>query len=249
MNKIFWDKDKITIITDQIEAVEHKHCAMQFFFCLEKRLDICVSGQKLKCKCIVVNQNVTHSFSAEKHLHISIIIEPTSDLGKQLSKKINGNTHYIIDNKNLTGVEYYGYRLMDNSNTENYNIFVQASYDYLGISLKSAKYDDRINEVLHYIEHCDYSAHSISSFAYKISLSTSRLSHLFREQVGIPLKSYIQLHQLQKAFLSLLNGKSITEAAMLANFDTPSHFAAVTKRMMGTPASISLKNSEFLKVF
>lgn len=249
MNKIFWDKDKITIITDQLEAVEHKHCTMQFFFCLEKELDIYVSGQKLECKCIVVNQNTSHSFSSEKRLHISMIIEPTSDLARQLSKKINSNTHYIIDNRNYADIEYCGYRLMNNSNIENYTKFDKSLYEYLGINPKSTKYDDRINELIQYIEYCDCSSYSISSFAKKISLSTSRLSHLFREQVGIPLKSYIQFHQLQKAFLLLLAGKSITEAAMLANFDTPSHFAAVTKRMMGIPASISLKNSEFLKVY
>ncbi len=39
MNKIYWDKDKITILTDQIEAVEHKHYAMQLFLGLEKDLN------------------------------------------------------------------------------------------------------------------------------------------------------------------------------------------------------------------
>ena len=53
---------------------------------------------------------------------------------------------------------------------------------------------------------------------------------------------------MQTAFLALLNGKNITEAAMLAGFDSPSHFATVTKKMMGMPASISVKNSVFLKV-
>lgn len=119
----------------------------------------------------------------------------------------------------------------------------------IGISVNDKLYDDRIKDLLHYIENCNCDEHSISSFANMVSLSPSRLSHLFREQVGIPLKSYIQLHQMQKAFLALLNGRSITEAAILANFDTPSHFAAVTKRMMGIPASVSLKNSVFLKVF
>lgn len=34
---------------------------------------------------------------------------------------------------------------------------------------------------------------------------------------------------------------------MSAGFDSPSHFAAVTKKMMGICASKSLKHSEFLK--
>lgn len=78
--------------------------------------------------------------------------------------------------------------------------------------------------------------------------SQSRLSHLFKEQIGIPLKSYIQFHQMKQAFLALLHGKSITEAAMATNFDSPSHFAAVAKKMMGMSARTSLKDSVFLKV-
>lgn len=54
--------------------------------------------------------------------------------------------------------------------------------------------------------------------------SQSRLSHLFKEQIGIPLKSYIQFHPMKQAFLALLHGKSITEAALATNFDSPSHF-------------------------
>lgn len=74
------------------------------------------------------------------------------------------------------------------------------------------------------------------------------LSHLFREQTGVSLKSYILLHQMEKAFIELLNGATITQAAMEAGFDSPSHFAATVKRMMGMPARLSLKDSRFLKV-
>ena len=37
MNKIYWDKDKITIVTNQLEAIEHKHWAMQIFLALETK--------------------------------------------------------------------------------------------------------------------------------------------------------------------------------------------------------------------
>lgn len=249
MNKIYWDKDKISILTNQIKAVEHKHYTMQLFLGLEKNLNISVSGKNLNCTCILVNQNVCHSFSAENRLHISVIIEPTSDLAEQLRAVMGENDYYIFDDWDCSDVVRHGCDLLYSDELETYQTFMHTLYDYLGITENERQYDDRIKELLHHIEHCNCDEHSISSFANKVSLSSSRLSHLFREQVGIPLKSYIQLHQIQKAFLALLNGKNITEASMLADFDTPSHFSAVTKKMMGMPASISLKNSVFLKVF
>ena len=64
----------------------------------------------------------------------------------------------------------------------------------------------------------------------------------------MPLKSYIMLHQVERAFIKLLCGKNITEAALEAGFDSSSHFSATVKRMMGIPASLSTKDSVFLKV-
>lgn len=249
MNTIYWDKDKITILTNQLEAVEHKHCAMQLFLALEEQLDICVSKQTLTSRCIVVNQNINHSFSTANRLHLSIIIEPTSDFAEQLNKVMRDHEYYICNSEECRKLQKIGTLLSQNSDMATYNDFIVTLYKVLGISVRDKLYDGRIKDLLHYIENCNCDEHSIPAFADMVSLSPSRLSHLFKDQVGIPLKSYIQLHQMQKAFLSLLNGKSITEAAILANFDTPSHFAAVTKRMMGIPASISLKNSVFLKVF
>ena len=79
--------------------------------------------------------------------------------------------------------------------------------------------------------------------------SASRLSELFSGQVGITLKKYLTLHQLERAFQDLLAGKWITEAALNAGFDSPSHFASTVKRMMGLPARSTVKDSEFLKVY
>lgn len=249
MNRIYWDKDKILIVTNQLEAIKHRHCMLQLFFGLEKELNICVAEKDLKSKCILVNQNVNHSFLTGRNLHMSLIIDTTSDLAEQLNRLIAKNEYHIFDSEQYEEIEKYGYALIRSNDIDDYRKLIQVLYSYLGISESRKLYDDRITKLLHSIEHCDCDEHSISFFAEKVSLSPSRLSHLFRAQVGIPLKSYIQLHQMQKAFLALLEGRSITEAAMLAKFDSPSHFAAVTKRMMGTPASISLKNSEFLKVF
>ena len=41
------------------------------------------------------------------------------------------------------------------------------------------------------------------------------------------------------------DGKTITDAAMLSGFDSPSHFAATTKRMMGIAASLSQLHPEW----
>lgn len=90
----------------------------------------------------------------------------------------------------------------------------------------------------------DYSVESVSSV---LALSPSRLAHLFKEQTGMPLKSYLVMHRLMHAYSLLFQGKNITEAAMRSGFDSPSHLAMLNKKLTGVTASSILKNSEFLK--
>ena len=259
MNKIYWDRDKISIITDQIESVPHKHWTMQLFLSIEKNLEIGVEDNKISCRCIVINRDILHSFSTGNNMYFTMIIEPTSSLAIQLEERMGGMKYYIFNNQDIEYIQNLLFCLIDSDGLREYREFMKQLYKFLGVKEQAEIhddrvkeqaeiYDDRVKDLLYEIERCNWDTHSIASFADKVALSPSRLSHLFKEQVGMPLKSYIQFHQMQRAFLALLNGKSITESAMTAGFDTPSHFATITKKMMGMSASISVKNSVFLKV-
>lgn len=248
MNKIYWDRDKIAIITDQIEAVPHKHWAMQLFLSIEKNLEIGVEDNEISCRCIVVNRNILHSFSTGNSVYFTMIIEPTSNLAIQLEERMGGMKYYIFDNQDVEYIQNLLFCLIDSDELREYIKIMIQLYKFLNLKEQSKIYDDRIKDLLYEIERCNCDTHSIASFVDKVALSPSRLSHLFKEQMGMPLKSYIQFHQMKTAFLALLCGKNITEAAMLSGFDSPSHFATVTKKMMGMPASISVKNSVFLEV-
>ena len=40
MNQIYWDTDRISIVTDTMDASSHKHAMMQFFVCTEGNLNL-----------------------------------------------------------------------------------------------------------------------------------------------------------------------------------------------------------------
>lgn len=107
---------------------------------------------------------------------------------------------------------------------------------------------DSITEVLDLLKDCDDSEHSVDIFAQQVHLSSSRLSHLFKECTGIPLSGYLVMHKLQKAIYLIFKGISVTDAALTAGFDSPSHFAATSRRLLGMSAKDISKDSVFLKV-
>lgn len=248
MNRIYWDKDSIGIVTDLIDASSHSHPAMQLFLSIEEKLDIEISDELFSCRCIVVNKSIRHAFNTKGRLHFSLIIEPTTMLAEQLCKKMHSSGYLIYDREETENMQQQAKHLLQNHSIEGYHKFKKQLFKLLGVEQKALKHDDRITELLALLDECSCDDHTITQFADKVALSKSRLSHLFKEQTGVPLKSYITLHQMEQAFIGMFRGESITEAALNAGFDTSSHFAATTKRLMGTSASLSIKDSEFLKV-
>lgn len=249
MNRIYWDIDKISMLTDHLDASAHSHSMLQFFMCLEDELEIKVRKKKLKCSCVMVNKNVQHSFKANNKICFTCVIEPVSDIGMKLNSILQDKDYYIIDNSTVIEIKNIVMSMRDVFNIETYKKLMNKIYECFDIVHIHKQFDDRILEFLKILEHCSCDEHSIEEYASKLYISVSRLSHLFSEQVGITLKSYLTLHQLERVFQDLLTGKRITVAALDAGFDSPSHFAATVKRLMGLPARSIIKDSEFLKVY
>ena len=249
MNQVFWDIDRIAILTDTMDATSHSHAMLQFFVSTEAPLNIKVGKEKPETRCLLVNKNVKHAFKADHRICCTILIEPVSELGLALDVLLKEQDYYIVDDVRADALIEKVIGLKDHPGKEAYEKLMDAVYGCFGILPSHQKLDERIVEFLEMLKECPCDDHSIDEFAGKLCLSSSRLSHLFSEQVGIPIKKYLTLHQLERAFEAILQGEKITKAAMDAGFDSPSHFAAVVKSLMGLPARRGVKDSVFLKVY
>lgn len=248
INKIFWQVDQIGFLANHLEAVAHRHWMMQLFIGIEAPVEITIEGKVIKCESIVIAKNVSHAFSAKKQLYYSALIEPTSEFAEQLTSKVNDQGYWIVERQGLDGLRQQAQELKSDSSIEKYLRFKEELVNYLGLQPFVNQYDERVRQALELLGTCECDDHILANIAAKVHLSPSRLAHLFKEQIGVPLKSYLVLHQLERAFRELFDGKTTTEAALIAGFGTPSHFSSTVKKMMGMPVSFSLKDSEFLKV-
>lgn len=230
INKIFWDTDNISMITNHLDADIHSHLMLQLFVGIDDYVEIIINDIRIKCDVIIVNKNVAHSFSAKGKLYFSSIIDPTSVYGKKLIDKMGKRDFLIYDQIDTYELSRQVKRLLHNTNVEQYKHFYKYLLNYLELSMYKHTYDERISNIFQILDTCKCTDHSIKHLADNVFLSSSRLSHLFKEQTGIPLKSYIILHQMERAFDELFAGKNITKASMIAGFDSPSHFASTVKK-------------------
>lgn len=73
--------------------------------------------------------------------------------------------------------------------------------------------------------------------ARRVGISATRLTHLFTEQVGIPLRPYILWLRLHVAISRVRSGDDLTAAAHAAGFADSSHLTRTCRRTFGLPPS------------
>ncbi|WP_185154223.1 helix-turn-helix transcriptional regulator [Fulvivirga sp. M361] len=99
--------------------------------------------------------------------------------------------------------------------------------------------DERINKCLQIIENegIEYDK-MVAMLTSKVFLSKSRLSHLFKEHIGISIKKYLVWSRLKKATnLVLREGINLTQASVQSGFFDQAHLSNAFKNILGiTPA-------------
>jgi AraC-like DNA-binding protein len=87
----------------------------------------------------------------------------------------------------------------------------------------------------------------LGTLAKRVALSESHLAHLFRAQVGIPLRPYVLWLRLRKAATEIKRGQSLTVAAQAAGFADSSHLSNTFRRTFGLTPSELVRHVEWIE--
>ncbi|GLK56078.1 AraC-like DNA-binding protein [Methylopila capsulata] len=83
-------------------------------------------------------------------------------------------------------------------------------------------------------------APTLGAVARAARLSPSRLQHLFKAEIGVPLRRYRSWTRMRRAIAEIVTGANFTTAAHAAGFADQAHFAHDFRATFGAPASVSL---------
>lgn len=99
--------------------------------------------------------------------------------------------------------------------------------------------DERISESIKFIEENELEYKNlIPELTSKVFLSDSRLSHLFKEHIGISIKKYLVWNRLRQAIhLYLSENNNLTDVSLQSGFFDQAHLTNSFKNVLGVSPS------------
>jgi len=212
----------------------HCHWAHQLSIGLNDTVKIISGSTTHSAAGIFVRAGTSHRLASDSVL--SIYLDPTSILSQRLTADFDSNLEIVklpAELNRLLLKTFSDLGVVRESTT--------AYHAALGIKLPQ-QVDKRLTLVLDALHqsiqqqsHLDRAA-----MARLAKLSNSRFSHWFRQQTGMPLRSYKKWLQLLHGVEVALNGESLTHAAHKARFSDQAHFTRTFVQAFGISPATAL---------
>jgi AraC-like DNA-binding protein len=227
----------------------HRHHALEIFIGVDDPMDIISGVQTYSGRVLVVDANTLHRVSGPLDRKIVLMLDSESAVARSLRERFLidrsiADLSTAIDTvaliKVLTETE-----ISSESPSYMYNCIL--AYLINGKQFASLP-DERIRKVQDYLRGLKTKKASLSAIAKEVYLSESRLVHLFKEQVGIPIRRYQLWLRLIDAVGYILDGRPLTESAHLAGFSDYAHLSRTFTHMFGYSLSDIFKNRASIEI-
>ena len=229
---------------------EHSHHALQIEIGLQRTFKISSGQDCIECRFAVIPHDAPHRIDDCGGLQAIIYLEPECILSTILKEKYfpSGETRKLdfqiirpfIDMLLKLEKEIHpchkAKNLLD-------NIAISLTGDYSPNRIL----DKRIKKVIDICKNSPDKQIQTRFLAKKVNLSEGRLTHLFKQQVGIPIRRYLLWLRLSDALMELSQGGTFTEAAHHAGFSDAAHLSRTYRQMYGNSLYDLARHSQFIQ--
>ena len=188
------------------------------------------------CGNVIILENDIEHKAPDGEIAFFLFVDPTSHFAEVLREKfLKGEPAVEV---NLSERNFDKASLTEDD-------IKKIVFDFAGeVQLSKLNLDERILQILHNIDSFKHLGARVSELADKYSYSESYLTHLFKKETGIALKSYLLMRQFEYVWREVMKGRSLTEASMDAGFSSPSHFSDVCRKLTGISVTKVLESQK-----
>lgn len=250
---IFKNDTAVLIVGSEVQATYHSHHALQVSIALDKPFHLRWETNNDSTKGadfngVIIRPDQKHSLDGKGGKQALLLIDPEHTCAEQLTTKWLGEK--VVAPFPVTLPALLIEKLTKDPSAEFHesNPITTLLDALLPGTASLAPMDNRVRSALNYLQSQTDKNISASELSNEVHLSESRLAHLFKQQVGIPVRRYLMWLRLMDAIECAFAGNSLTDAAAHAGFSDSSHFSRTFQAMFGIQPSLVIQHSQFIQV-
>ncbi|MGE4240600.1 helix-turn-helix transcriptional regulator [Ramlibacter sp.] len=219
---------------------EHSHYAIQLATGLPHGLRVRSGrdGRWHACAAALIPSKAPHTIDVTAcEMSVVLFIEPETPAGRALSSRMEGELELLDAGE----IELAAARLSQAWRVERDAEAVRVACMQLVEQISGTAHrepsDPRVLAVVDHIRrHVDQPV-GLADVSRLVHLSPERFRHLFVEQTGMPLRTYVLWRRLLHVYSLLMQGENLSVAAHAAGFSDSAHLSRTARTMFGLPPS------------
>ncbi len=253
---VYLSKGRVLLIGDSLENDEHRHHALQITINLEpNEFTLRQGDSEFTTQGIVIYPNAPHHVVSSDEWRAVLLFDAQTPYSQQIKRRLMaGASVYSLDadDLNFCRTLLHDFRARAQS-IETADNAISAIIDRLVGPIHTPpthnrETNPRIAKALSLIHHAQGKALTLSQLAEHVCLSESRLSHIFKAEIGIPIQRYLLWYKVVQTAFNIGRGMTLTDAAEEAGFADSAHFSRTFRAMFGTTPSQIIKPSRLVQI-
>jgi len=267
-NKLFLWNNTNLYLGDSFETDFHRHNAVQCCIALKGQLKIKTDliDNWQQCTTAIIGANISHSIANPDGPVCLIYLEKCSDnyrsiqdyhgLKNEMKHQVLLSTESIPENL-IDSAAYLQSLDLSTQSDEDVQFIEQKMIRFRQLSLKLFRgfiekrtlIDPRVTKLLSFLNQRPDEVIEGKQLANEINLSQSRMQHLFKQQIGVPIRRYVLWMRLRNVIKNVASGVGLTESAHSSGFSDSAHFSRTFKSMFGIAAATVMSKKSGLQTY
>jgi AraC family transcriptional regulator len=219
----------------------HSHYAIQLVIGSPSglRVQFGRGGPWRSCAAALVPSRATHSIDVRDcGMSTVLLIEPETPQGRALAARLQGGLELLdADTASVAAKRLERAWRVQGSYEAVKAVCMQLIQDLSGAAPREPS-DPRVLAAIEFIGRQAGQPVSLAEVAKAASLSPERFRHLFVEQTGMPLRTYLLWRRLLQVWTLVMRGETLSTAAHAAGFADSAHLSRTARTMFGLPPSV-----------
>lgn len=239
------------LLLKALRSEMHRHYPVEIYIGLDDDFEINFGDGWNECRAVVIDSNQPHQLVGGGGCLALFLLDPNFYNLNKIQKEIFSDKKYFEPDSDLifSLIEKINrYKAYPRTCSDAKNLTAELVFSLFNLDSYNKEIDLRIKILLNILEDIPEKKISSQELAQSVSLSESRLAHLFKEQTGTPIRRYLLWLRLREAIKIILKGESFTTAAHESGFSDSAHLSRTYRQMFGiSPSNLVKLKKIFLK--